>query len=204
MSRNFIDAVTHRRSYYHLQDRALVDDSAIVETIDTLLSTMPSPFNVQSARIVLLLDEQHRDFWDIVLESLKRLVDIKQFESTKQKITKAFASGHGTLLFYEDEAALNLLRESFPLYANKVSIWSEQSSGMMQFALWTALEDIGYGASLQHYNPIIDDAVAERWLINPEWRLVAQMPFGAPLDTPSPRTSTLPVHQRRLIFGKDE
>lgn len=123
MSRNFIDAVTHRRSYYHLQDRALVDDSAIVETIDTLLTTMPSPFNVQSARIVLLLDEQHRDFWDIVLESLKRLVDIKQFESTKQKITKAFASGHGTLLFYEDEAALNLLRESFPLYANKVSIW---------------------------------------------------------------------------------
>lgn len=204
MSRNFIDAVTHRRSYYHLQDRALVDDSAIVETIDTLLTTMPSPFNVQSARIVLLLDEQHRDFWDIVLESLKRLVDIKQFESTKQKITKAFASGHGTLLFYEDEAALNLLRESFPLYANKVSIWSEQSSGMMQFALWTALEDIGYGASLQHYNPIIDDAVAERWLINPEWRLVAQMPFGAPLDTPVPRTSTLPVHQRRLIFGKDE
>lgn len=204
MSRNFIDAVTHRRSYYHLQDRALVDDSAIVETIDTLLTTMPSPFNVQSARIVLLLDEQHRDFWDIVLESLKRLVDIKQFESTKQKITKAFASGHGTLLFYEDEAALNLLRESFPLYANKVSIWSEQSSGMMQFALWTALEDIGYGASLQHYNPIIDDAVAERWLINPEWRLVAQMPFGAPLDTPSPRTSTLPVHQRRLTFGKDE
>lgn len=204
MSRNFIDAVTHRRSYYHLQDRALVDDSAIVETIDTLLSTMPSPFNVQSARIVLLLDEQHRDFWDIVLESLKRLVDIKQFESTKQKITKAFASGHGTLLFYEDEAALNLLRESFPLYANKVSIWSEQSSGMMQFALWTALEDIGYGASLQHYNPIIDDAVAKRWLINPEWRLVAQMPFGVPLDTPAPRTSTLPVHQRRLIFGKDE
>ena len=204
MSRNFIDAVTHRRSYYHLQDRTLVDDSAIVETIDTLLTTMPSPFNVQSARIVLLLDEQHRDFWDIVLESLKRLVDIKQFESTKQKITKAFASGHGTLLFYEDEAALNLLRESFPLYANKVSIWSEQSSGMMQFALWTALEDIGYGASLQHYNPIIDDAVAERWLINPEWRLVAQMPFGAPLDTPAPRTSTLTVHQRRLIFGKDE
>ena len=203
MNRNFIDATTHRRSYYHLQDRALVDDSAIVETIDTLLTTMPSPFNVQSARIVLLLDEQHRDLWQIVSDVLSSITDAKQFEATKQKISKAFASGHGTILFYEDEAALNHLRESFPLYANKVSIWSEQSSGMMQFALWTALEDMGYGASLQHYNPIIDDAVAERWLINPDWRLVAQMPFGVPLDTPTPRTSALPLHERRLIFGKD-
>ena len=204
MNRNFIDATTHRRSYYHLQDRTLVDDSAIVETIDTLLTTMPSPFNVQSARIVLLLDEQHRDLWQIVSDVLSSITDAKQFEATKQKISKAFASGHGTILFYEDEAALNHLRESFPLYANKVSIWSEQSSGMMQFALWTALEDIGYGASLQHYNPIIDDAVAERWLINPDWRLVAQMPFGAPLDTPAPRTSALPLHERRIVFGKDE
>lgn len=204
MSRNFIDATTHRRSYYHLQDRAVVDDNHVIETIDTLLTTMPSPFNVQSARIVLLLNEQHRDLWDIVVESLQTMVDAKQFERTKEKITKAFASGHGTLLFYEDEAALNHLRESFPLYANKVSIWSDQSSGMMQFALWTALEDMGYGASLQHYNPIIDDAVAERWLINPDWRLVAQIPFGVPLDTPAPRTATLPIHQRRLIFGKEE
>ena len=203
MNRNFIDATTHRRSYYHLQDRALVDDSAIVETIDTLLTTMPSPFNVQSARIVLLLDEQHRDLWQIVSDVLSSITDAKQFEATKQKISKAFASGHGTILFYEDEAALNHLRESFPLYANKVSIWSEQSSGMMQFALWTALENMGYGASLQHYNPIIDDAVAERWLINPDWRLVAQMPFGVPLDTPAPRTSALPLHERRLIFGMD-
>lgn len=203
MNRNFIDATTHRRSYYHLQDRTLVDDSAIVETIDTLLTTMPSPFNVQSARIVLLLDEQHRDLWQIVSDVLSSITDAKQFEATKQKISKAFASGHGTILFYEDEAALNHLRESFPLYANKVSIWSEQSSGMMQFALWTALEDMGYGASLQHYNPIIDDAVAERWLINPDWRLVAQMPFGVPLDTPAPRTSALPLQERRLIFGKD-
>jgi len=39
------------------------------------------------------------------------------------------------------------------------------------------LEDAGLGASLQHYNPLIDQETAETWDINPDWKLLAQMPF---------------------------
>ena len=105
---------------------------------------------------------------------------------------------------YEDEDALNRMRQNYPAYADNVATWSEQSSGMMQFAMWTALEDMGYGASLQHYNPLIDKAVAERWLINPDWRLIAQMPFGAPLDSPAHRTSTKTLNERRIIYSDTE
>lgn len=202
MSRNFIEAVAHRRSYYHLDNRMLVDDNLIVGLMDELLTTMPSPFNVQSARMVLLLDEQHHELWRMTLETLRHITPPERFVRTKAKIERAFMAGHGTILFYEDEDALNRMRETFPLYADKVAIWSEQSSGMLQFAMWTALEDMGYGASLQHYNPLIDKAVMERWLINPDWRLIAQMPFGAPLDSPAHRVDTTPPHNRRLIFGK--
>ena len=202
MSRNFIEAVAHRRSYYHLDNRALVDDDLVVGLMDELLTTMPSPFNVQSARMVLLLDEQHHELWRIVLDTLEHITPPERFERTKQKVERAFMAGHGTILFYEDEDALNRMRENFPLYADNVVTWSEQSSGMLQFAMWTALEDMGYGASLQHYNPLIDKSVAERWLINPDWRLIAQMPFGAPLDSPAHRTATTPLHTRRLIFGE--
>lgn len=202
MSRNFIEAVAHRRSYYHLDNRMLVDDNLIVGLMDELLTTMPSPFNVQSARMVLLLDEQHHELWRMTLETLRHITPPERFVRTKAKIERAFMAGHGTILFYEDEDALNHMRETFPLYADKVAIWSEQSSGMLQFAMWTALEDMGYGASLQHYNPLIDKAVMERWLINPDWRLIAQMPFGAPLDSPAHRVDTTPPHNRRLIFGK--
>ena len=204
MSRNFIEAVAHRRSYYHLDSRAMVPDSEVVNLIDELLTTMPSPFNVQSARIVLLLDEQHRELWHIVLSTLRRITPPERFEKTQQKIERAFLSGHGTILFYEDEDALNRMRQNFPAYAHNVATWSEQSSGMMQFALWTALEDVGYGASLQHYNPLIDKSVAERWLINPDWRLIAQMPFGAPLDSPAHRTSTKTLNERRIIYSDTE
>ena len=202
MSRNFIEAVAHRRSYYHLDNRALVDDDLVVGLMDELLTTMPSPFNVQSARMVLLLDEQHHELWRIVLDTLEHITPPERFERTKQKVERAFMAGHGTILFYEDEDALNRMRENFPLYADNVVTWSEQSSGMLQFAMWTALEDMGYGASLQHYNPLIDKSVAERWLINPDWRLIAQMPFGAPIDSPTRRTATTLPHSRRLIFGE--
>jgi predicted oxidoreductase (fatty acid repression mutant protein) len=35
------------------------------------------------------------------------------------------------------------------------------------------------GASLQHYNPVIDAAVAREWNIPAAWKLRAQMPFGS-------------------------
>ena len=204
MSRNFLEAVAHRRSYYHLDSREMVNDSEVVNIIDELLTTIPSPFNVQSARIVLLLDEQHREFWHIVLDTLRHVTPPERFAKTQQKVERAFFSGHGTILFYEDEDALNRMRENFPLYADNVATWSEQSSGMMQFAVWTALEDMGYGASLQHYNPLIDKSVAKRWLINPDWRLVAQMPFGAPLDNPAHRTTSTPLPERRIVYSDTE
>lgn len=179
----------------------MVADSRVVELIDELLTTMPSPFNVQSARVVLLLGDHHREVWQLVAEALRSILPEERFKVSKEKIDRSFASGHGTVLFYEDTAALNHLRENYPLYADNVEIWSEQSSGMLQFAMWTALEEFGYGASLQHYNTLIEYSIVERWHINPDWRLIAQMPFGAPVDTPPQREQRSLPQSRRVVFG---
>lgn len=204
MSRTFIEAISHRRSHYHLESISPVSTTHILDTIDTILSVTPSPFNVQSARLVLLFDQQHIALWNIVEQELKRRIPADIFDKTRQKLHKSFRSGYGTILIYEDEAALDQLRIDAPDYAENVGRWSEQSSGMLQFALWTALEDMGFGASLQHYNPLIDEAVSERWLIDKSWRLIAQIPFGLPKDNPAPHIQKLPIHQRRLVFGLDE
>ena len=201
MKNSFIETIARRRSYYHLEDKLLVADSRVVELIDELLTTMPSPFNVQSARVVLLLGDHHREVWQLVAEALRSILPEERFKVSKEKIDRSFASGHGTVLFYEDTAALNHLRENYPLYADNVEIWSEQSSGMLQFAMWTALEEFGYGASLQHYNTLIEYSIVERWHINPDWRLIAQMPFGAPVDTPPQREQRSLPQSRRVVFG---
>lgn len=46
------------------------------------------------------------------------------------------------------------------MYADNFPVWSEHSTGIAQFAVWTALAEQNIGASLQDYNPIIDDEVA--------------------------------------------
>ena len=204
MSRTFIEAITNRRSNYHLENISPVSTAHILDTIDTILSVVPSPFNAQSARVVVLFGEQHLTLWDIVEKELKSRIPKDIFAKTRQKLHRSFRSGFGTILIYEDEATLDKLRIDTPDYAENVNRWSEQSSGMLQFALWTALEDMGFGASLQHYNPLIDKAVSERWLIDNSWRLIAQMPFGLPKDNPSPHIQKSPIHQRRLVFGFEE
>ena len=70
---------------------------------------------------------------------------------------------------------------------------------MHQLAVWTMLEDAGFGASLQHYNPLIDEAVRSAWSLDPEWELVAQMPFGAPSGDPGPKEFQ-PLEGRVLVF----
>lgn len=204
MSRTFIEAISHRRSNYHLENISPVATSYILNTIDTILSVAPSPFNVQSARIVVLFDEQHIALWDIVERELESRIPKDIFSKTRQKLHKSFRSGYGTILFYEDEFSLNKLRIDTPDYAEHITQWAEHSAGMLQFAIWTALEDMGFGASLQHYNPLIDKAVSERWLIEKGWRLIAQMPFGLPKDNPAPHIQKIPIHQRRLVFGFEE
>lgn len=50
---------------------------------------------------------------------------------------------------------------------------------MAQHSVWTALANANIGASLQHYNPLIDQEVAQTWDIPASWKLRAQMPFGS-------------------------
>jgi len=83
------------------------------------------------------------------------------------------------VLFYEDTATVQALQEKFPLYADNFPVWSEHASGIAQYAVWTALAEADIGASLQHYNPLPDAAVAAEWDLPSTWRLRAQMPFGS-------------------------
>ncbi|MFW1812990.1 nitroreductase family protein, partial [Acinetobacter ursingii] len=77
---------------------------------------------------------------------------------TEQKI-QSFAAGAGTVLFFEDQDVIKGLQEQFELYADNFPVWSEHSTAIAQFAVWNVLAEQGIGASLQHYNPIIDEKI---------------------------------------------
>lgn len=74
---------------------------------------------------------------------------------------------------------------------------------MHQYALWTALEAEGFGASLQHYQPLIDRKAQEHWNIPVEWRLRAQLVFGGKVADAAAREKEFkPVEESRLfVYG---
>lgn len=195
----FMDAVRHRRSYYRLSSGSPVPDARIMDMLKEAVTNVPSAFNSQSARLVLLLGDNHRKMWDITLEALRKVTPEKSFDRTKAKVEGSFASGYGTVLFYEDMDVVEDMQKRFPVYAESFRAYSDHTSAMHQFVVWTALEDMGFGASLQHYNPLIDEEIARTWNINPKWRLVAQMPFGIPEDIPGEKEIN-PIDGRLLIF----
>lgn len=113
------------------------------------------------------------------MQDLQRQFVPKQvLAGTKMKIEKC-AAAFGTVLFYEDQQVIRQLQNKIPFHAAEFPIWSEQTSGMAQFAVWTALADSGVGASLQHYNPSIDSGVAEHFDIPDTWLLRSQLVFGS-------------------------
>ena len=198
MNGSLRESLKNRRSNYAIEGLSPVSDARIEEIVDFALLHVPSAFNSQSTRIVLLLGEHHKKLWSIVMETLKDMVPPDKFAPAKEKVD-SFAAGYGTILFYDDQNVVKGLQNRFPLYADNFPVWAQQASAMNQLVIWTMLEDEGLGASLQHYNPIIDAKVRETWSLDPEWLLVAQMPFGSIKKQPDPKTSQ-PVETRKKVF----
>ena len=175
---SFLDKIKQRRTIYAIGKNLSVDQKVIEETIQEAVRHSPSSFNSQTSRVVTLFGESHTQFWNIVRETLRQIVPAEAFAGTDAKIS-SFAAGFGTALFYEDQATVKALQEQFALYADNFPVWSEHSTAIAQFAVWTALAEQNIGASLQHYNPIVDAEVAAKFNIPESWKLRAQLVFGS-------------------------
>ena len=178
MSHAVIEHLKKRRTQYALGRNVGMDKDALRHLIKEAIKHTPSSFNSQSSRAVILFGEESVKFWSLAKDALARIVPTEAFAQTAAKLD-GFAAGVGTVLFYEDQDVVKGLQEKFALYADNFPVWSEQSSGMAQFAVWLALADAGIGASLQHYNPLVDDAARAAWNVPASWKLRAQMPFGS-------------------------
>ncbi|GGL51605.1 nitroreductase family protein [Sporolactobacillus putidus] len=202
MSNAFLDSIKKRRSIYALDKNVSVTKEEIVGTIEEAVKYAPSAFNSQSARAVILFGEENEKLWGIggiVEQALRKVVPDDKFAPTAEKLA-SFNAGFGTILFFEDTGIVKGLQEQFPLYADNFPVWSEHSTGITQFAVWTALANIGIGASLQHYNPLIDEGVRSGFDIPESWKLRAQQPFGN-IVAPAGEKEFAPIESRVKVRG---
>jgi uncharacterized protein len=193
-----IEKLARRRTQYSLGRNVTLDEDGIDRLVRDAVRHAPSAFNSQSSRAAIVFGDHNARLWDIVKTEIAALTEGDALEKSLAKID-TFAAGIGSVMFFEDESVVLGLQEQFPLYAHNFPIWSEHSTGMAQLAVWTTLADVGIGASLQHYNPLIDDAVRAEWSLPETWRLRAQMPFGSN-EAPFPAKGFMPEDKRFHTF----
>ena len=195
---SFSTFVEQRRTIYHLGSSIPISEKSIEQLVEHAVKHTPSAFNSQSARVIVLFGDAHNTLWSLTKENLRAIVPADKFGPTEDKIN-SFGSGAGTVLFFEDQSVVEYLMTNFVQYAHNFPIWSQQSSGMLQYVVWTGLANINIGASLQHYNEVIESDVAEAFDVPSTWKLIAQMPFGS-IETPAGDKQFNPIEDRFRVL----
>ena len=141
---------------------------------------------VGKAIMATLPDEEVKKIWNESIIEKKTDKTITDFSQMQEVLEEVRQNGYA-LDDEENEKGVRCiaaclhgyivrsLQESFPTYKDNFPIWAEQTDAMHQLAVWTMLEDAGMGASLQHYNPLIDDEVRKVWNLSDDWKLIAQI-----------------------------
>jgi len=180
-----------RRSIYALGKDIPASDDEVIDFIRRTTELVPDAFNMKSQRVVVALGEKQDALWDTVY-------DVFGGKVAREKID-GFKAAHGTVLYFYDDAVINAMQEKVPAYAQNFPIWALQSNGMLQCSVWTGLRAMGIGANLQHYNPVIDDAVKKMFGLPDTYVLLAQMPFGSIKALPDPKPAE--DVDRRVTMG---
>lgn len=179
VSQSFLDLLKKRRSIYSLGRNVTQKKAELTAVIEEAVRQSPTAFNNQSTRAIILYGTASEKVWDIVADRLKSEVpDEAAYAKTKAKIA-TFKAGFGTVLLFTDHPTVKAHEDKFTLYADNFQDWSEQGLGGAQQSVWVALAENKLGASLQHYNPLIDDAFKEAFNVPEGWVLRAEMPFGS-------------------------
>lgn len=198
-STSFLQAVQNRRTIYHLSNKKILSDDALLKLVRQAVREAPSSFNVQSSRVVILLGDQHKNYWlKIVPDALRAVSGEAAVQASMEKL-KGFAAGSGTVLFFEDENLIKGQQEAFLAYAVNFPVWAKHASGMAQVYTWALLEAEGYGASLQHYGNITGETLKRFYQLPESYDIQCEMVFGYP-ETPAGEKEYMPDEERVVMF----
>lgn len=171
-----IELLKDRRSIYGLNKNIEVSKDKIVDLVEKSTELVPDAFNMKSSRVVVVTEEKQNELWEIISDAFGGKVPREKIEM--------FKNAYGTILYFYENEVVKGLQNQFPSYADNFPKWAEHSSAMLQLSIWNGLTELGLGANLQHYNPVIDSAVKEFLGLPESYILVAQMPFGNVLQRP--------------------
>ena len=117
-SKPFFQLVETRRTFYQLNNESTISDARIKELVEHTIKHVPSAFNSQTTRLVVVLKDHHVKLWDSILDVYKTMLPADKFEHAKGRM-EGFRGGYGTVLFYEDSTTTREFQEKFKTYEDK-------------------------------------------------------------------------------------
>lgn len=96
MADQFLAPIKARRTYYQLSNTSPISDARIHELVNFAVKHVPSSFNSQSTRVVVLLGPEHEKLWDFAAEAVKAVAPAEAWPTSEKKL-KGFRGGYGTV-----------------------------------------------------------------------------------------------------------
>lgn len=174
----FVDLIEKRRSIYALGTDSEYSKKDIENRIREVVKQVPSAFNSQTTRIVVLFDNANDKFWNHIYDVQKNVLEGEMWDMMSGVMTGA-KNGIGTVLFFEDKETV----EKMPAQGARQEAYKQNNNANAQYAVWLALAEMNLGASLQHFNvgyeQGFDKGTKEMFNLPESYEMLAQMPFGS-------------------------
>lgn len=108
---SLLELVKSRRTFYGLKAESPISDDAIERIVEDSVLHVPSSFNTQTSRVVLLLKEEHKKVWDIAISAMEGLVAAgvltqEAYEASTKPKLNAFRAAYGTVRISSIQCAL--------------------------------------------------------------------------------------------------
>jgi predicted oxidoreductase (fatty acid repression mutant protein) len=116
----FFSPIKTRISCYSLTNTSPIPDARIQFIVEFAVKHAPSAFNVQSARAVILLKADHEKLWGIADKALKASMPEGAYQALAPRV-QGFRAGYGSVLWFEDQDALDTLKEKNPAIQASIS-----------------------------------------------------------------------------------
>ncbi|KAI0535128.1 nitroreductase family protein [Xylaria digitata] len=197
----FLKAAAYRRTCYALTKTSRVSNERIVEIVKEVLLFVPSSYNMQSARLSVVLGKKHEAMWDAIIEAAAPIFKGANTWDVMKPILEGSKKSSGSVLFFESETTINASKETHKSAAHMFTELSDHASGMHQILVWTALELEGLGANLQHLNaiPFVEAIIKNYSGFSPDevalFKLKAHLNFGDEVDTHPTIPAKLPLNE---------
>ena len=194
----FTDLAKQRRTAYAIGKNTELSNKEIADRIREVAQQIPTAFNSQTTRLVVVFGEDNVKLWDHVLDVQKDVMEGDMWEMMSGVMQGAKA-GVGTVLFFEDHNTI----ESTLGKNERADVYKQHHNANAQYGIWLALTELGLGGSLQHMNigfeQGFDKSVKEMFGLPASYEMIAQMPFGSIEAEPNPKDHIDSNEQVRVV-----